>query len=89
MFPDGRRYEGEYINDRRHGFGEYTDENGIIYRGEWQSGVQHGICYMILPNGTYKKALFENGSLKENMDISEDEIDLIKEMKASGISTNS
>ncbi len=23
-WKDGRRYEGEYLNDRKHGFGVYT-----------------------------------------------------------------
>jgi hypothetical protein len=34
-WPDGRKYEGEYINDKKHGFGIFTFKDGRIYEGEW------------------------------------------------------
>jgi hypothetical protein len=30
-WPDGRKYEGEYINDKKHGFGTFTFKDGRIY----------------------------------------------------------
>lgn len=32
-WPDGRRYEGDYINDKKHGFGTYTYPDGRCYKG--------------------------------------------------------
>jgi len=32
-WPDGRRYEGDYINDKKHGFGIYTYPDGRCYKG--------------------------------------------------------
>ena len=34
-WKDGRKYEGEYENDRKHGFGTYTWTDGKEYEGEW------------------------------------------------------
>ena len=43
----GGKYEGEYVNDVKHGQGKYTYPNGDVYIGEWKEGVRHG-------KGTYK-----------------------------------
>ena len=32
-WPDGRKYEGEYLNDKKHGFGIYYWANGRQYAG--------------------------------------------------------
>jgi len=32
-WPDGRKYEGEYKNDKKHGFGVFYWPDGRIYRG--------------------------------------------------------
>ena len=37
-WPDGRRYEGEYFNDKKHGFGIYTWSNNRQYAGQWENG---------------------------------------------------
>jgi hypothetical protein len=37
-WADGRYYEGEYLNDKKHGFGEYFWTTGKIYQGEWSEG---------------------------------------------------
>lgn len=34
-WADGRRYEGEYLNDHKHGHGLYTYADGRKYDGEW------------------------------------------------------
>jgi hypothetical protein len=47
-WPDGRKYEGEYLNDKKHGFGIFTFKDGRVYEGEWENGKQHG-------RGKYKK----------------------------------
>lgn len=42
MWPDGRTYEGEYQDDRKHGFGIYTWPDKRQYTGQWEYGLQHG-----------------------------------------------
>ena len=37
-WPDGRRYIGEYANDKKEGFGEFIWQDGRGYRGEWLNG---------------------------------------------------
>ena len=48
-WADGRKYEGDYLNDRKHGFGSYVWADGRQYVGEWLNGKQHG-------EGKYKQA---------------------------------
>ena len=39
-WKDGRRYEGDYFNDKKHGFGVYAWADGRRYEGEWKKGKQ-------------------------------------------------
>jgi hypothetical protein len=48
-WPDGRKYEGEYYNDKKHGVGTYTWADGKRYEGEWQNGRQNGSGIMYTP----------------------------------------
>eukprot|EP00351_Strombidinopsis_sp_SopsisLIS2011_P002829 CAMPEP_0116871950 /NCGR_PEP_ID=MMETSP0463-20121206/2526_1 /TAXON_ID=181622 /ORGANISM="Strombidinopsis sp, Strain SopsisLIS2011" /LENGTH=67 /DNA_ID=CAMNT_0004511335 /DNA_START=738 /DNA_END=941 /DNA_ORIENTATION=- len=47
-WPDGKRYEGSYKNELRHGYGVFTWSDGRTYAGDWIQGKQHG-------RGVYKK----------------------------------
>lgn len=62
FWPDGKRYVGEYENDKKHGQGQYTWDNGRKYIGGWNQGKQHGKGYMI-EDGMKKECVFENGRL--------------------------
>ena len=37
-WPDGKNYKGQWKNGKQHGFGEYTNINGIMRRGEFENG---------------------------------------------------
>jgi len=37
-FPDGRKYEGMYVNDKKSGYGIYTKKSGKLYEGCWLLG---------------------------------------------------
>ena len=37
-WPDGRKYEGEYLNDKKHGLGKFTHADGSKYNGNWKDG---------------------------------------------------
>ena len=35
---DGKKYVGEYINDKKEGYGEFYWPDGRVYRGQWKDG---------------------------------------------------
>jgi hypothetical protein len=35
-------YKGSFVDNKRHGTGEYHRHSGDIYVGEWKEGKQHG-----------------------------------------------
>ena len=35
----GFKYEGNWKNDKAHGFGKRSNANGAIYEGEWKYDV--------------------------------------------------
>jgi hypothetical protein len=37
-WKDGRKYDGEYLNDKKHGFGIYYWADGRRYEGGWKNG---------------------------------------------------
>ena len=47
-WPDGRSYDGEYVNEKKQGWGVFTWPDGKIYRGYWLDGLQHGDGTLIL-----------------------------------------
>jgi hypothetical protein len=41
-WSDGRRYMGEYFDDRKNGYGEFVWPDGRSYKGDWLNVKQHG-----------------------------------------------
>ena len=37
-WPDGKKYVGNYIDDKKEGFGEFWWTDGRKYIGEWKDG---------------------------------------------------
>ena len=37
-WPNGRHFEGEYKEDRRHGKGKLTKNDGTVVQGDWLAG---------------------------------------------------
>lgn len=50
-WPDGRKYEGDYLEDKKHGLGTFCWPDGRRYVGEWFNGKQHGRGTFIAHNG--------------------------------------
>jgi hypothetical protein len=50
-YPDGSRYEGEWLNGKRHGQGRWSRLDGTIYSGEWKSDKPDGQGTLTLPDG--------------------------------------
>jgi len=55
---DGRFYQGQFKNNKRHGYGIYHYNNGQKYLGTWANGKRHG----------FGKQTFAADSQKENVD---------------------
>ena len=61
-WPDGRRYEGEYRNDKKEGFGTFYWNDGKIYKGNWKKGKQCGEGEFYDPkDNTWRKGRWDNG----------------------------
>ena len=41
-WPDGRVYEGSYVEDKKEGYGLVSWPDGRVYEGMWKDGRQHG-----------------------------------------------
>ncbi len=37
-WPDGKVYEGGFVNDKRHGKGKLTSKDGKVTEGVWNNG---------------------------------------------------
>lgn len=37
---DGRKYIGEYENDKKNGYGEFYWPDGKVFKGKWRNGKQ-------------------------------------------------
>ena len=61
-WPDGKRYEGEFNDDKKNGYGEFYWPDGRVFKGMWKNGVQDGEGEIYDPKkDKTKKGLWENG----------------------------
>ena len=42
IYKNGKVYEGEWSNDKKHGQGAQRFPNGTIYIGKYENGKPHG-----------------------------------------------
>ena len=61
MYPDGRRYEGFYKLDKRHGYGIYQSSDSSSYSGGWLDGKQHGYGAIRNSSDIQKFGLYRQG----------------------------
>ena len=63
-YENGNTYEGEFVKNRREGYGSFSWVNGKKFEGHWKNGKQHGrgTCYR---NGKNWKVQFDNGKRVE------------------------
>jgi hypothetical protein len=55
-FVDGRVYYGEWLNNKRHGFGiqvwnEKSKHHGAVYIGQWENEMFEGYGIYFYPDG--------------------------------------
>ena len=60
-WKDGKKYEGNFINDKREGHGVFVWADGRKYIGAWKVGKQHGVGTYISKEGLSKQGEWQNG----------------------------
>ncbi|CAF1536169.1 unnamed protein product, partial [Rotaria sordida] len=61
FWPNNSRYEGNFIDDKKHGYGIYFYTDRDRYMGEWHNDEPNGKGLLIWSNGTYYQGEFTNG----------------------------
>lgn len=67
VFPKGSVYDGEWLNDEKHGFGKYTLPSTSpmeSYEGQFTNGKLNGSGNIIYRNGTTFTGEFANDNIK-------------------------
>ena len=59
-WKDGKKYEGEFLNDQREGHGTFSWTDDRKYVGEWKNGMQHGKGIYVTAENT-KHGIWEYG----------------------------
>jgi len=59
------RYEGEFVNNKKHGNGKIQMSNGTTYEGEWENDTMSGRGKIVFTNSFYHKykGEFHNGQM--------------------------
>ena len=52
FYPDGNRYVGEFINDKRHGEGTFSYSDGTAYIGKFIAGQEEGLGECVSKDGS-------------------------------------
>lgn len=59
--PESNQYEGEYKNDKKHGFGVFKWKSGNKYKGGYQDDERHGYGEMYWTDGSSYKGMWHKG----------------------------
>ena len=60
-WPDGKTYDGEWKDGKKHGKGVYTWPTGDKYDGEWKDGKKHGKGAQTWPDGHLESGKWKDG----------------------------
>jgi len=66
------RYQGEFLNGLRHGFGTFFYANGARYEGEWFENMKHGYACFITEHEQTSYHLFERNKSIKDIDVKND-----------------
>ncbi len=65
VWPDGKKYVGNFNMDKKDGFGVFSWPDGRQYEGSFKNGKQHGNGKFRSPKGAVKRGVWEDGKLKQ------------------------
>ena len=51
QWADGSAYEGSWLDNKIHGFGEYRWKDGRVYQGDWLDSQMNGTGILQWPDG--------------------------------------
>ena len=74
-------YWGEWKDDKHHGKGTFTWEDGKKFVGEWKNGKREGEGKIIFPNGNYLKGIWSNDILNGEVSLWSDNDKLIEKSR--------
>ena len=60
-WADGRKYEGDYYDDKKQGHGKFTWPDGRMYDGYWMNGKQEGVGIYFNAKGEVRYGQWQNG----------------------------
>ena len=60
-WEDGRKYEGNYVDDKKEGNGRFTWPDGRVYEGLWKDGRKHGLGTYTYADGRTRKGEWIDG----------------------------
>ena len=60
-WPNGKKYVGAYVKDKKEGLGVYTWPDGREYSGSWKDGKQDGVGRFKSKDGVVKSGMWEKG----------------------------
>ena len=63
LLTNGFKYEGEFLNNLRHGFGVISYIKVREFSGEWLLGEKHGVGTLFISEGVSRQQVWENGTL--------------------------
>lgn len=69
-YPNGSRYEGNFLDEKPDGFGTFFDINGEQYAGNFKAGLRHGTGTLSKENGVIRQGIWrEDEYIGETMDV--------------------
>ena len=87
-YSTGNFYKGNFVEDKKDGYGEMFWKDSSFYKGEWKYGIQNGKGQMFLVGGDMISGIFEAGMLVQAMPSTEKQME-ISNMKFQGLFGNS
>ena len=63
LWKDGRKYKGEYKDDKKYNFGCYYGNDDKKYEGFWDNGIQKDLGKFTKKDGSFKLGYWQENQL--------------------------
>ena len=64
IFQSGNVHEGEYVDDKRHGWGRFIWSDGAYYDGYWLNGMRSGQGKFVHADGKIEEGIWNAGEMQ-------------------------